>query len=528
MNRIKIEHINKQKWCCCLIMCLALILLSVYYCYAHSKVIISSDSTTMLLLAQDFVHGNIFLKDWVVGTNNFFFSETIFYCIAMLFGMSYQTMIMVITPVFLAAFMMFCCYMISDQQAESTQNRMVIWAGCIMFLATAALFPYGLGYTYLNANSHNLLYLWIAIAMVCLCRYIQKSKKRYIVVYMIIAVLMSFSEGVTLMVLLGPVIVASAIQFLIEKDNRKLYGKLIIFSGLSYVIAKIWLILLQHFGGLVVRGIPMTLVLSPAAVKSRIFHYSRELYSIFGFGGLHTIGLTSWNGIYNLIVFLCMCFFGIGICISIVTYLKLSILDKLLLWTVILNFAGCFFTDVAVVARYIIPSVCFGLVLSFRMTVMALNKIQWKRARMIIAIVLCVAMSFAGIYRCVEYRQHEVYGEDQKQLAKLIENEQLGDGYGDFWCASVNSFYSDFRTNIYPVYVKDDQLMNYYELVDKKWYEEKDKHYIVTFSNDGSTFFKNEELVNILGEPDRTYDCGIYQIFYWNEDISDQLHIAWT
>ena len=155
---------------------------------------------------------------------------------------------MVITPVFLAAFMIFCCYIISDQQAESTQNRMVIWAGCIMFWATAALFPYGLGYTYLNANSHNLLYLWIAIAMVCLCRYIQKPKKRYIVVYMIIAVLMSFSEGVTLMVLLGPVIVTSAIQFLIEKDNRKLYGKLIIFSGLSYVIAKIWLILLQHFG----------------------------------------------------------------------------------------------------------------------------------------------------------------------------------------------------------------------------------------------------------------------------------------
>ena len=527
MKLINSDHINKKKIFDILIACLAVVLLSWYYCYAHSKVIISSDSTTMLLLAKDFTDGNITLKNWVVGTNNFFFSETIFYCIGIILGMSYQTMIMVITPIFLAVFMIYCYRMIFYHHLDSIQVRISAYIAAVMFLAMAAIFPYGLGYTYLNANSHNLLYLWVAIAMMCICQYCDTNKKRYIILYAVIAILMSFSEGVTLMILLGPVIAVSGIQFLIEKGKRLFYGKLVVISGLSYIIAKIWLKLLQHLGGLVVRGIPMSLVLAPAAVKVRIFQYSREIYNIFGFGGLHTIGLTSLNGVYNLITFTGIIIFGAGICISIIRYLKLTILDKLLLWTVILNFAGCFFTDVAVVARYIVPSVCFGFVLSCRMIVWALNTVHWKKCGNMVAIILCVAMIFAGAYRAIDYKRSPVYGENQKQVADLIEKEQLGDGYGDFWCASVLSFYSDFKSDIYPVYVKDGQLVNYYELVNKEWYKEKDKHYIVTFNNDASAFFKNQDLFKLLGAPDRTYECGEYQLFYWNKDISEQLKIAW-
>lgn len=605
--------------------------LAVYYCYFHTKVNISSDSTTMLPLARDFLDGNLTLDGWVVGTNNFFFSETIFYCIGMLFGVSNETMILGITPVFLAIFMMYAaCRMIFWENYKAAQvgvqagkpdgvyadQHKRIWmtvtgaCGSLCFVAAVGLFPYSMGYTYLNANSHNLLYLWIAIAVMCVCCYcgdvgkigkygknirfgkngqseiadkVEKTdkagKKRYLIIYGILGVLMSFSENSTLMLLLGPVIMFSAVQFLLEKKRRGFYAGLASVSVGAYAAAKIWLALLEHFGGLVVRGLPMSLVLHPAAVWNRFIEYSRVFYTIFDFYGLHTIGLTSWVGIYNLMVFLGMLIFVLGIVMSVIGYLKLPALDRLLVWMVVLNIAGCIFTDVAVVARYMVPMVCFGMILGCRMMIRSFYMLQeniairrqnrkqkekcddtetgkpeyraeinsenrtgnksenkpenkpksksvWMWIPAVFSVLLCGVMLYGGIFRCVNYKDMPVYGDSERQVVSTIEQEGLGDGYGAFWSASINSYYSDFKYHIYPVYIKNNRLTNYYELVNKSWYDEKDKHYVVTYDHD-NIYFSVSELTKILGEADRVYECGTYMIYYWDRDISESLQIAW-
>lgn len=579
--------------------------LAVYYCYFHTKVNISSDSTTMLPLARDFLDGNLTLDGWVVGTNNFFFSETIFYCICMLFGVSNETMILWITPVFLAIFMMYAaCRMIFWENYKAARVGVQVrkpdgvyadkhkcaWmtvtavCGSLCFVAAVGLFPYSMGYTYLNANSHNLLYLWIAIAVMCVCCYCgDVGKKRYLIIYGILGVLMSFSENSTLMLLLGPVIMFSAVQLLLEKKRRGFYAGLAGVSVGAYAAAKIWLALLEHFGGLVVRGLPMSLVLHPAAVWNRFIEYSRVFYTIFDFYGLHTIGLTSWVGIYNLMVFLGMLIFVLGIVMGVIGYLKLPALDRLLVWMVVLNIAGCIFTNVAVVARYMVPMVCFGMILGCRMMIRSFYMLQeniairrqnrkqkekcddtetgkpeyraeikpesnsenrtgnksenkpenkpkgksvWMWAPAVFSVLLCGVMLYGGIFRCVNYKDMPVYGDSERQVVSMIEQEGLGDGYGAFWSASINSYYSDFKYHIYPVYIKNNRLTNYYELVNKSWYDEKDKHYVVTYDHD-NIYFSVSELTKILGEADRVYECGTYMIYYWDRDISESLQIAW-
>lgn len=77
----------------------AIVLCTLFYSVYHLRVYLSSDSTSSLLMADSMAQGNVLLKGWVQGTNNFVFSEIVFYAIGRLLGIPYAAMLHVLPGV---------------------------------------------------------------------------------------------------------------------------------------------------------------------------------------------------------------------------------------------------------------------------------------------------------------------------------------------------------------------------------------------------------------------------------------------
>ena len=100
-----IKKYNKKLYVvgCVLLFC---ILLYTYYKF-HEKVIVTSDNTTMLPLLKDWIEGNFLLRNWIVGTNNFFFTETIWCMLGLLLGMDSIDIVYFIPAIFFVGFLFF-------------------------------------------------------------------------------------------------------------------------------------------------------------------------------------------------------------------------------------------------------------------------------------------------------------------------------------------------------------------------------------------------------------------------------------
>ena len=122
--------------------------------------------------------------------------------------------------------------------------------------------------------------------------------------------------------------------------------------------------------------------------------------------------------------------------------------------------------------------------------------------------------------------QPYAYLSETKYAAQFILDNDLGTGYGQFWCGPIMSGMVDYKYNVMPIYTGEDGFKKYGNLINTKWYEEKDVHYTVTFQNDeenAAVGVKNDEIVSFLGEPDWVKDIYNYRIMYWDKDISDYL-----
>ena len=179
--------------------------LSAFNIYYHTKVQVSSDTVTMLPVARDFIGGNFLLKHWVLGTNNFFFTETIFYAIGLALGFTEETLIGVITPVFFSMVTVFFAYFFiwkeEDYPLLTAGHR--AWMA-FLYVLVVGISPWPLAYTLLNANSHNNLYLFIGICFLLLLAWTSRGERWMLAVYFALAVPMVFSEGFAVMTLIAP------------------------------------------------------------------------------------------------------------------------------------------------------------------------------------------------------------------------------------------------------------------------------------------------------------------------------------
>lgn len=488
----------------------------------HSRVIISSDTTTTLPMAADIINGNLFLKDWILGTNNFYFTETIFYALGLLFSISYSKLITWIPGAFYAFLVAGGLYIWKNDEEMGKEKKISKIAVLLMF-STLAVIPHQVSYTLLNSNSHNNLYAFLVLEIIILLSYLKNRRTMLLILYSVIALLISFSESVTNMVLFAPIGLLCLSCFRPKEKETWIYGKILGASIISYAGSKALLKLVEHFGGLVTLGMPIALA-HPSIWLGRAVSWAKEFFLFGGykFGSQQPLALP----VKIILAFYILLFaaFAFTMIWGTLFFKRMTVTERIFYFIVIVNISLCVITNVPIFHRYIFPGYFFGLLLTFKCFGEMLKTLNLKlvtpisnAAHIGIALFCCLIVTV----RVQEGIAQPVKGWNEEDVAAVLSDEKYQSGYGDFWCASLNSYYTGFKVPIYPIKANmDEGIVPYHELVKREWYEEKEKHFIITYTKDGSSFIKNETLFQIIGEPDETVDCEPYLIYYWEKDIS--------
>lgn len=504
------------------------LLLTIFYVWYHQRVILSSDSTTMLPLAMDWLSGNFLLKDWVVGTDDFFFSETIFYIPGLALDCSCYKLLYLVPSMVLSLLVVYMLYIFvwNNKIVNNIMEKLLL---SFWYVAFVGVLAHPTAYTLLNANSHNNAYVFMLVEIVLLELFIDNKKIRYIVLYVLIGTLVMFSEGIMLMVLIAPVC-SMCLYCMIknilckdEKDNNSLF---ILFwsTGAIYILSMMLEKAIEKRGGLIDAELEFSLV-SPAAFFQRLNEYRYQALLLWG-AELSADGSVK-SSVYNVIILIILIATILIFIWKAYEILRGRITRKeLILWLIVFfNIAGCLLIDRAVFYRYLVPGYLFGMILLFLNVYKGLCKLPFK-----IKIAVLILISIGGIY----VAGHRIEGikdvndvmQTSKEVADVIEKRNWGNGYGDFWSASVNACFMNFENNIYPIEMDENGITPYSELIKNEWYYEKNIHYIIINADDNENIFCKEVTAQkVLGDPDEMVIIGKYKIMYWDKDLSEFMRV---
>ncbi len=508
---------------------LSVIAWTIFYCYYHTKIWVSSDHVTMIPFAKDFLSGNLLLKGWVAGSNNFFFTETLFYLPGLALGVSGYTLEAVLSSLTMALIVV---------EASAFFLRQKGFLYVLVYYAIVGMVPVGMSHILINSNSHNGLYAVLLLEFWILLKYIESESNRYglVIAYMVIGVLALYSDSVALMGLIAPVLCLCAYMILLKRKNTpELIRWMIMFwaTAFIFVLAKLFSRVIRMLGGIVTLGYPTKLV-GLAEAKVRAIEWFGQVEIVWGY--------TPWGAgffghCYHVAIVGIMVLFGISIAYFFIKAVLFRIDYKALLaWLiVVINLGGCVFTNADIHPRYCVLSFIFGviLVLYFVFDVTAIcegKKSQSSNNKISVIRVVAIVLSLFFTISVSWYRgeaiikmQPYTYLTETQNAADFILENNLGTGYGQFWCGPIIAAMTDYKYNILPIYTSEDGFKEYSNLVNTRWYDETEIHYTVTFQNDDENDdvgVKNEEIIGFLGEPDWIKDIYNYRIMYWDKDIS--------
>ncbi len=511
---------------------LSVIAWTIFYGYYHTKIWVSSDHVTMIPFAKDFLGGNLLLKGWVAGSNNFFFTDTVFYLPGLALGVSGYTLVGVISALTMA-------FIVVEASAFFLKQKGFLYV--LVYYAIVGMVPVGMSHILINSNSHNGLYAVLLLEFWLLFKYIESESKRYgfVMAYMVIGVLAMYSDTVALMGMIAPVLCLCVYMMLLKrKDVSVLSRWMVVFwaTAFVFVLAKLFARMIRMLGGIVTLGYPTKLV-GMTEAKARAMEWFGQIKTVWGY---IPWGSAFLEHCYHVAIVGIMVIFGISMAYYLIKAILFRIDYKaLLVWLiVVINLGGCIFTNADIHPRYCVLSFVFGviLILYFVFDVIAIlegMKSQASKNKISAVKAVAVTLSLFFIISVAWYRgeaivkmQPYTYLTETQNAADFILENNLGTGYGQFWCGPIIAAMADYKYNILPIYTGEDGFKEYSNLVNSGWYDETDIHYTVTFQNDeenDDVGVKNEEIIGFLGEPDWIKDIYNYRIMYWDKDISQWL-----
>ena len=514
---------------------IAFALVSAINIYYHTKIQVSSDTVTMLPVARDFLSGNYLLEHWKLGTNNFFFTETIFYVIGMAAGLSDKIMIGTITPIFVSAFVVLFAwfFIINDNGLGEGYNlyppSLLPRTRCFLaacYVLAAGIVPWPIAYTMLNANSHNNLYFFIGLCFALLIAWMRTGRLRHLLIYVPIATLLVFSEGFATMTLVGPAVIFGLWFAFFDVKRRREGWFAAAVTTIAWLAARCVTGTVLAADGLVTYGLPMKLVLSPLNVAYRVKAYILESKHFFDTGALDFLGVQIPAAVYEAVIWFTLAVFVLGLVLALFNFTKLSDIDRLLFITVFLNLCGCFFFKVDIHVRYIVPTWIFGAIVSLKQFGLLFEWIAEKNILLrvlvwALAIMMGLSVVVTTIKKFMVIQVNAPFGWKEKEVAEFLEENDYGDGYGLFWSSWNISYYADDEVDIKAIVVDNEGVYKYYELIRDDWYNWDDREYLVMNADVREKL--EPHVYEFIGEPAEVTQVNDYIIYRWTDDFTDEL-----
>lgn len=516
------------------IACLAifLVLLAIYYIYHQNTQLVAADNSSMFQILIDFLHGNYLMKNWIVNTSSYVFTDTIWCMPGILLGIHVPIIMSFCGALFHAGFVSIMLYLLLIDERKNIKGWICAVSVSFIYLMLFGVVPY-CGYTienptylYLNLCGHAGTFLFIAVELLILYKWRESEYKNkiYPVIFTVYGIMGQMSDSMPLMVFFGPLCVYS-LYFLVWKGvekNRKKDIFLIVDSFFIVIVASVLNKMLVWFGGMNILGVGFALYdihKLPFNIKTAII----KLLILFGYDTKFGISVTPYVVIVCVILFIIMISAAYQIVQAIRS--KPDKLGLLLSLSLFANIAGALIiytgaSDVA--ARYLLAVPFFGtaLVIKFILSVSKNNKVFWS----VIAFFITISLWY-GIYNLMRLTDLPNYNDDGEAVAAYIQEKGGGYGYGSLWIYTAISAYTDFESTIIPIRW-DGWGAGFYHhdvLINTEWYDQTDIHYVVVQSDENdpySVWGIRSDFIKFAGEPDEDKVFGIYEVLYYEQDLS--------
>ena len=517
--------------------CLAVfvILLTIYYIYHQNTQLVASDNCSMFQIMIDFLQGNYLMKNWVVGTASFAFTDTIWCLPGLLMGVHVPKIMSFCGALFHAGFVAVVLYLTLRDEIEkgSIKNCTMAFFASAIYLMLIAVVPYS-GYTmenptylYLNLNLHAGAFMFIAIEIMILYLWWKNDYKGkvYPIIFTVYGILGQMSDGTPLMIFFGPLCVYCAYYLVwpnVDKNNKK--NVFLIADSILIVVAAAAINkLITLIGGLKILGVNYALNTPGIAFRNAKLLVIR-LLNLLGYDTKYGISITPYVVVVSLIIVL--------ISLSVLFQLFMALKSKpdrlglLLSLGIVSNVMGVLFIWSGydtVSARHIMSIPFFGAALVVKFILYFTDKKRFA-TKMLVVFVLSISLFYAA-YNIVKVKDLPNYNADGEAVAAYINEKGGGTGYGALWIYTTISAYTDFESTIIPIRWDGWGVGFYrhYLLINTEWYNESGIHYVVLQSNEGDLYSaggNRTDFLKFAGEPDEDMVFGIYEVMYYEQDLS--------
>jgi len=456
---------------------------SIFYAVLSYMVGANSDNMSSLLIAKDLADGNISLSGWHLSTQSYLFSDIIWTALVIkVFGFS-----QILSHVMPAIFYSFFSYLSFRIVYEKNKSG-------ILLIAPVVLIPsFFIIANAIELNIHGGIYLLSMICLYCISKESLRSPLIKLLIASLLCGIFAESDKLIIFIFIIPCFISSSIQFAVKRQNK------------DFIIALACCL-----------SIMVYLILSLALPS--FFDYNVPGIGSQSIASIHEIAGNAMLAIQGLLLYFSINFDSdsIGIIISIakamllIVYVVLFVvamvrgfgknaIDTLLIFTTAVPFGAFIFSKVAIditSTRFLFFSVVSA-------TLLIARNIEVKFKAYKVSLIILSICNLAWFYNKPE--TEEVY---YSRLGDYLQSQNLLNGYGEFWKASIVTAVS--KVNIYPVDT-DGSIRPRNWLSREDWYSGNGNFFISRDSGEIKT------AIDQFGPPSKHLKYQSMSILVWNE-----------
>ena len=508
------SRLKKTVWFIVAALC-ALGYLAVSVKFAFHFPQIDADKANHLLQADDIIHGNFFLKGWILSGVTFLFSDLPFYELgALLFGVSLKA-------VYFAGAAMVAVLMIAVFGAGIFKNTKKLWVK-ILLGALAIGIP-GPNYQLLgrvHAGGFALAVLSMMLAYSILESKDDFPVKRMILLTILLA-LASFSDLLVVVCAVLPILILCLSEIGTGRKNIRSELRPLVTAGvcllaivLSVVIDKLYFIIGAADKNAYIGTTVFTPVSEWGARFTALLHDAFALYDA-EFVGRPVLSLSTILRLGRAAFQLLGCFVWLRVLFCFFTGRKTDRLSAAISLSILLTGLAYICTTLCL-PRYVafIPYLMAALVMRsfddlFDFTV-------FKRPIVLLIVFACAFSAFAS--NVYTYIYNYTDKPESVRMTEYLEENDLHSGYASFWNASIPTVVSEGDVRVRHVLRDDDgKIMKYRWFCKDEWYDATG-NFIITRADDPFGITK-ESVVNVFGEPEKILPFAAYEILVYDHPI---------
>ena len=506
---------------------LCLIFLTIFLYFFHVAFIpVNSDSAILIPMAKDILKGNYLLNGWYISTNSYYFTDILEIAALLKLKFSAHTILYGWSS-FLYALLLIVLYHYTVRHCLETNKRDLLIG--LLPVASILLVPLtNAGISLMSVCIHITTYLMCILCWTIAITYLKDGNKLILGLYLIIATLGNFSDGMFRMVLFAPVCLSALINIW-RKDGIQKSISLIIVNILAFFISSLALKLLVQDGyTFQVPGIVIALS-TPSMWIGRISATIKQLLNLYGYMKV-PLNELSYLHFYNFFIILYLFLNLTGVVYYSQRFKRNSVAVNILVTVSFLNILACIVTQVEIVNRYFVPFLLFSVPLWIKFFDEILLT-KYKESYSLQIKIICCTLGVAILLFKSSYLITCVRTNYEQEVAQYLKTENLLGGYGTFWAAARISAETDYSIPIYQVFIPkgNSTIQPFNWLSNKYWCNEKNIDFVIikhTSRDDEPVNSDNLDLstmFNILGNPKTYKKIGPYDIYEYGYDISQHM-----